>query len=176
MKHTTVSGGGMRWFFPGVLAVAILGVAVHGALVVRETFAMRYLQETTGQQQSAMAVLYPLYLQLSREVEEIEEADLLAYPEWETLRVGDLPQLSASLEEMVSEHGLVALDIGFQVKAENARRLLLVTLPLRGRYRQLGGVLEGVIELPSLLSIDRLSVVWGEAADEIELIFRLAME
>ena len=176
MKAFATRRSAIGWLLPGVLAIAVLGASVRGGFAVRDRFVKLYQLEAIENEQAALAVLYPFYLQLQREMADEKESDFSGYPSLETLRVEDLPSLSESLHQMVSEQGMTVADIGFQVKAENEHRLLLVTLPLRGRYRQVGGVLAAVIQMPSLLSVDRFSAVWGEGSDEIELVFQLAME
>ena len=166
----------LRWVLPLVLAVAVVGAVSRGVLVGRETLALTDMLHTAEQQQAVLALLLPLYAQLSSEANQVLDAEPLLYPGRQALDTELLPEWSERFQNMATMHGFRTKDIDFQVHTEDQVRFLQVTLPMVGRYQQFGPFLADVIRLPSLLSVDHLSVVWGDDADRIDITFRLAVE
>ena len=167
---------GIRWWIPILLGVAVLGTVGRGLLVVRESGKLACALETTLQRQSVLEVLYPLYQEMNMAVGGLENGSRLALPSLQVLGRGHLPGLSEMFKGMAAQYGIESGDIRFEVQTDNGQRLLQVALPLKGRYRDLGPLLADLIRLPSLISVDRLSAVWYENGDAIDIELKLALE
>ncbi|MFU8780659.1 MAG: hypothetical protein ACNA71_06500 [Kiritimatiellia bacterium] len=168
--------GFLRWIVPVVLVVAVVAMGVRAFRVAREMLAVHARLDAATQRQAEQTLLYPLYLRLMADAEAIAQERDLVVSGSQALVAADLPAISDMLQKMITQHGFESRDIGFQVRTANGQRYLGVSLPVQGRYRDLGPLLADVIRQPYLLSFDRLSAVWGENRDEIEIAFKFALE
>jgi len=167
---------GIRWWLPLLLGVAVLWTVFRGLYVVREAGKLTAALEATVQRQAAFEFLNPLYLDITMEADGLEPGNSLALPSPHVLGRENLPGLSEMFKRMAARYGFESSDIRYQVLTDNGQRLLQVSLPLKGRYRHLGPLLADLIRLPSLVAVDRLSAVWHDEGDAIDIELKLALE
>lgn len=161
--------------FVSLAAVALLGSLIRLVPPLCKRARLQRVLSTSLENRLARQALYPLFTEISS-MEQVDTFKALIPPVKIPLRQEDVATVSAVFEQLAERHGFAVGMVSVRVISELPRRQLSVELPLDGAYGQFGGVLKDLLRLPSLESIDRITVLIGDSLERINVEFKLALE
>lgn len=166
------------------LAKNILSVVLTGCLFVslirlmvplRDRFRLERSLLSATQQRASLDLLYPFYEELLK-VDHVSDWPALVLPAPQPLEQDDVLTVSDLFMRMAEAHELTLERVQLKVVSEPGKRVLRVSLPMSGLYRQMGPFLKDLVRLPSLETIERISVQLGNVKDSFNIELRLSLK
>lgn len=124
---------------------------------------------------ASQEILQPLFETISN-TDQADSFAALVPPVPCPLRQGEVATVSTLFEQLAVKHGFAMGMVSLRMISDPPRRLLAVTLPLVGAYDQLGPLLKDLLLLPSLESLDRITVRFEDPVDRINVELKLSLE
>jgi len=121
------------------------------------------------------AILSPLLAEM-KNADKVDSFAALAPPAKHALRQEEVATVSTRFEQLAAAHGFEIGRVQLRMISDSPQRLLAAVLPLNGDYEQFGAVLKELLLLPSLESLDRVSVHFEYPVDRVSVELKLALE
>lgn len=165
----------MRRVLMVLVAIALLVSVLRLVAPLRERVRLQHQLSTVMAKHATQQLLHPLFTEILN-ADQTNTFAALVPPATCPLRQEEVATVSTFFEQLAVAHGFAIGKVGLRMISDPPRRLLAVALPLDGRYDQLGSLLKALLLLPSLESLDRITVQLEDPVDRIHVEIKLALE
>lgn len=165
----------VRLGLPVAAGLFVLLAGVRLGFVLRERLRLDSELSAARQAIAVQEVLFPLYVELQG-TDYAGDWSSLAVPGPRLLDEAAVLATPEMFRRMAEAHGLELAPVLFGVETENGLRRLHVELPMRGSYRQFGALLDEVVRMDALISLERIAALHEDEQDVIRLELKLGLE